>query len=139
MPVDCKTIFFLPISGHHICFNGVCEANCDDKFPVCADDKLFVEGSMIAVFPIKYTAEFANPFYLTCTNCSTSAEVRQHDDNLGKGSNFCSANVRQMAPFNNDRVMLNFVDAHIFDFFTGRSIMSRFFLFFICLKQLNVL
>jgi len=44
---------------------------------------------------------------------------RPFENRFDRDSDYCSAEVRQMAPFNNERAMLHLIDTHIFDFFIG--------------------
>jgi len=112
-----KCIF---VAVGHYCFNGHCEANCDERYPICADDELLLEGSMAAEFPEWLTSEYTNPFYTICLNCSTMQEWQEfHRNRFHRDSDYCSNTVRQTAPFDRNTSMLHLVDNQIIVFFIG--------------------
>jgi hypothetical protein len=75
---------------------------------------------MSAVIPLWMTAELKNPFHVECNTCYTLEDLDEFRGRFERRSDYCSA-VRTMTPFDNDVVMLNLVETHIFDFFTGRK------------------
>jgi hypothetical protein len=105
-------------SAGHTCFDGLCDVTCDGTNPICADDDGLLEGSMSAFFPIGRTKDIDNPYYMVCVTCNKT-EWKHFETRFHRNSDYCSNDVRRMAPFHSDTAMLHLVDTQIFDFFTG--------------------
>lgn len=90
---------------------------------------------MAALVPLWLTLELENPFRFTCSSCTTRRHFKQFNGRFHRGSDYCSANVRHVAPFNNDEVMLSLVDTQIFDFFTGRITLFTWSFYWATLKN----
>lgn len=105
-----KTFFKSP--ANNVCFHGACSYYCDTSHAICGNPDM-LEGSFATFLPPEKIAArktWRNPWKRSYSK-HRKAYWEAYDDLCEK--------VKQRAPYNKGRRLLDLIDMHIFDFFQG--------------------
>jgi len=106
------------VTAGNQCFYGICEYFCDAAHGVCGEKEI-LEGAFGSYLPSNLDApqrSIKNPWARSYSKYDKAEWEGPHVSGLV----FCMT-VRNEAPYDRDKPLLNLIDVHILDFLTGQS------------------